>query len=104
MSQQLNYQDCLDELVRWNEDISSFVYYLKNLDFEFHENTQYHARNDMLMMIGLFHDYLQKLHREATVCRQRKKTTPVFEKLYHRAAEYKNTVESNRVMYSLMFA
>jgi hypothetical protein len=99
----MDYTVALVELDNWSEDIAKFVYYLRNLDFAGTDTDRYHARNDMLLMIQLFCQCLEKLHRESTVCRQRKKTTPNFKRLYRRATEHQQTVENNRVMYSLMF-
>ncbi len=99
----MEYTVALAELDKWSEDIAKFVYYLKNLDFASTDQDRYHARNDMLSIIQLFCQCLEKLHKESTLCRQRKKTTVEFEKLYRRATEYQQTVEHNRVMYSLMF-
>lgn len=98
----LNYADALIDLDTWSIDVAPFERWLKQRNgTSVHE---WNARNDMLFMIEHFHRYLAKLHTEATVCRQRKKITPAFEKLYRRATEYRDVVESNRVMYSLMFA
>jgi hypothetical protein len=69
----MDYTVALAELDNWSEDIAKFVYYLRNLDFAGTDPDRYHARNDMLSMIQLFCQCLEKLHRESTVCRQRKK-------------------------------
>lgn len=100
----LDYTQVLKELEHDSEEIAKFVRYLENLKFDVGDTDRYHAMNDMMTMIGLFQQYLKQLHVEATVCRQRKKTTPNFEKLYRRAVEYRDVVENNRTMYSLMFA
>ena len=99
----MDYTVALANLDNWSKDIAKFVYYLRNLDFAGTDPDRYHARNDMLSMIQLFYQYLEKLHRESTVCRQRKKPTLNFERLYRRTVECREVVESNRVMYSLMF-
>lgn len=98
----MNYADALIGLEKWSIDVAHFERYLKQRNGT--SVYEWNARSDMLLMIEYFHRYLAKLHSEATVCRQRKKTTPAFEKLYRRATEYRDVVESNRVMYSLMFA
>ena len=99
----LDYETVLKELDQYSKDIAKFVRNLKNFKFEKHDNHRYSACNDMMLMIQLFNEYLLRLHTEATECRRRKKTTPTFEKLYCRALEYRDTVENNRTMYSLMF-
>lgn len=98
----LNYEDALINLDAWSIDVAQFERYLKQRNgTSVHE---WNARSDMLFMIEHFRRCLSKLHTEATVCRRRKKTTQNFEKLYQHAAEYRDVVESNRIMYSLMFA
>lgn len=100
----LDYAAALTELDAWKKDIADFDYRLRYLKWERINDEHHEARNQMLLMVEIFHRYLKNLHSEATVCRRRKKTTPKFENLYRRAAEYRDVVESNRVMYTLMFA
>lgn len=97
----MEYTVALQNLDSWANDIKKFTQSLKSQPFA--NQDQYDAHNDMLMIIQLFNRCLEQLHKESTLCRQRKKTTANFEKLYCRAIKYQQTVEHNRVMYNLMF-
>jgi hypothetical protein len=95
----MDYTAALAKLDAWSKDIEGFARHVSR-----NKRNNVDAANDMLLMIELYNGYMRQLHNEATVCRQRKRVTLRFQKLYNRANEYREVVESNRVMYSLMFA
>ena len=98
------YKDALEELTNSADDIAKFVKYLGKLGFDHNNREKYDAKNNMILMTELFSRHLRNLHKEAVVCRQRKKTTLAFKRAYRRTIEYRDVVENNRVMFMLMFA
>jgi len=100
----MHYEDALEELTNSVDDIAKFVKYLGKLGFDHNDREKYDAKNNMIQMTELFSRHLRNLHKEAVICRQRKKTTVAFERIYQRTIEYRDVVENNRVMFMLMFA